>query len=114
MMSAKSISSVLIACLVFIAGWQTGRVMSPYYSATPIIFQDLVASSPNPSPITSSEVQAQGKYVASKNSSIFHDISCPTAKSIKEENRVWFASAEEAKAKGYKPSACTQKLLNVK
>ena len=30
----------VLALLTFIAGWHTGRVMSPYYAAHPIVFED--------------------------------------------------------------------------
>lgn len=35
----RPLSLLLPALLLFAAGWQTGRVMSPYYTAQPIIFQ---------------------------------------------------------------------------
>lgn len=130
-MHAKSISTAILGALIFATGWETGKVMSPYYASTPIVFEDhqpaagggeeqLKALSASPLPTGSAQVQAatitnaQGKYVASKNSTLFHDLSCPAAKSIKPENQVWFASVDAARAAGYSPSACTQKLLNVK
>lgn len=42
-------------------------------------------------------------YVASKNSEVFHAVSAPVAKRIKPENRVYFASREEAQKKGFRP-----------
>lgn len=44
-----------------------------------------------------------GMFVASKNSTIYHKPDCKYAKQIKEENKVWFKSAEEAEKAGYKP-----------
>ncbi len=122
----------ILAVLIFATGWEAGRVMSPYYAATPIIFQDhqpaaggstndlrALIASPSSSPLEHLQPaavinNAQGKYVASKNSTLFHDVSCSAAKSIKPENQVWFASVDAARSAGYSPSACTQKLLNVK
>lgn len=46
-----------------------------------------------------------GKYVGSKNGSKYHLPYCPGAKQMKEENKVWFASKEEAEAAGYAPAA---------
>lgn len=46
-----------------------------------------------------------GKYVASKNGTKYYLPSCKSAKRIKEENRVWFATKEEAQAAGKTPSA---------
>ena len=46
----------------------------------------------------------QGKYLGSKNGSVYHLPTCPGAKRIKDENKVWFASKAEAEARGYKPA----------
>lgn len=46
-----------------------------------------------------------GAYLASKNGTTFHLPWCSGAKKIKEANRVWFASKEDAIAHGYKPAA---------
>lgn len=59
------------------------------------------------SAVSSFSVQssALGKYVASKNGSAYHYPWCSGAKRIKEENKIWFETKEEAEAKGYKPAA---------
>ncbi len=44
-----------------------------------------------------------GMFVASKNSAIYHKPDCKYVKQIKEENKVWFGSAEEAEKAGFKP-----------
>lgn len=49
-------------------------------------------------------VAAGGQYVASKTGKSYHLPWCGGAKQIKEENKVWFATKEEAEAKGYKPA----------
>lgn len=43
-------------------------------------------------------------YVGSKNSDKYHLASCAVAKRIKPENRLCFASREEAEKRGYVPS----------
>ncbi len=48
------------------------------------------------------EVQA---YVASKNGTKYYLPTCGSAKRIKEENRVWFATKGEAEAAGFGPAA---------
>lgn len=45
-----------------------------------------------------------GKYVASKSGSAYHFPWCPGAQRIKEENKIWFDSKEEAESRGYKPA----------
>lgn len=124
---------VLMLLLTFAAGWQLGRVMSPYYAAHPIVFQEALGQpSPNvqaklqqlqqaatPQPTvaaaaTASPVAAsKGLFVGSVNSDLYHDPSCPSASRIKEANQVWFGSREEAEAVGYSPSACTKAKLGL-
>jgi hypothetical protein len=48
-----------------------------------------------------------GKFVASKNSNLYHYYTCPSAKRIKADNQRWFATAQEAEAAGLQPSKCT-------
>ena len=45
------------------------------------------------------------KYVASQQGAKYHFPWCPGAQSIKEENKIWFSSKEEAEKAGYKPAA---------
>ncbi len=44
-------------------------------------------------------------YVASKNGSVFYLPSCGGVRLIKEANKIWFSSKEEASRAGYKPAA---------
>lgn len=46
-----------------------------------------------------------GAYMASKNGTKYYLPTCSSANRIKAENRVWFASREEAEAAGYAPAA---------
>ncbi len=130
----KIIGVGILAILIFLAGWQTGRIMSPYYATSQIVFEDRTCNT-CPSSIGTSEslqelregtktpvntteatvsdpsAQAQqGLYVASKNSTLFHHYACASAKTIKAENQVWYANYEEAVQSGRSPSSCTQKL----
>ncbi len=131
----KMIGYSIFGILLFLLGWQTGRVMSPYYASSPIIFEDRqcsvcpssggtaealqsLISSPDPSsapsvPQSDSRGLPTGQaglYVGSKSSTLFHHYTCASAKSIKPANQVWFATYEAAIAAGRTPSACTQKL----
>jgi len=45
-----------------------------------------------------------GQYVASKSGKAYYLPWCGGVSRIKEENKVWFASKEEAEAKGYAPA----------
>ncbi len=51
-------------------------------------------------------IPEQGKgYVASKSGTKYHLPWCGGAKQIKEENKVWFATKEEAEKAGYTPAS---------
>mgnify|MGYP001574455034 FL=1 len=45
-----------------------------------------------------------GNFMASINGKAYYPANCEAAKRIKEENRIWFRSKEEAEADGYKPA----------
>lgn len=47
----------------------------------------------------------EGGYVASKSGTKYHLPWCGSAKQIKEENKIWFATKAEAEAAGYLPAA---------
>ena len=47
----------------------------------------------------------RGDFVASKNSDKYHYTWCSGAQRIKEENKVWFETREEAEAAGYTPAS---------
>jgi len=49
--------------------------------------------------------EKEGGYVASKNGTKYHLPWCSGALRIKEENKVWFQTKEEAQAQGYAPAA---------
>lgn len=51
-----------------------------------------------------SEAPTDG-YVASKSGSKYHLPWCPGAQSIKEENKIYFDTKEQAKAAGYTPAS---------
>ncbi len=55
------------------------------------------------------EAFATGTLVGSKSGTKYHLPTCPGAKQIKEENKVYFKDNKEAEAAGYKPAAnCPQ------
>lgn len=134
----QTIGLGIIAILIFFVGWQTGRVMSPYYASSQIVFEDRTCSTCPSSVGTSESLQElregtkppsnttstvtsdpsaptvpagqQGLYVGSKNSTLFHHYTCASAKTIKPENQVWYGTYAEAVQAGRSPSSCTQKL----
>ena len=51
-----------------------------------------------------SDTTGQKKFVASKNGSVYHYPWYPGAQQIKEENKIYFNSKEEAEKAGYRPA----------
>lgn len=49
-----------------------------------------------------------GKYVASKQSNIYHEPKCDWAKKIRKERRLWFVSKQEAINKGFRAHDCVK------
>lgn len=47
----------------------------------------------------------KGKYIASKSGKSYHFPWCAGALQIKEANKIWFATKEEAEKRGYKPAS---------
>lgn len=72
-----------------------------------------VASAQTVQPDASPTLVNAKTFVGSKNSDKYHDPSCASAKRIKEENQVWFASRGEAEKAGYTPSECTKEKLGI-
>ena len=50
------------------------------------------------------ESAALGNFVASINGQAYYPKDCAAAQRIKEENRIWFETAPEAEAEGYRPA----------
>ncbi len=62
--------------------------------------------SPSVEPISGlTTSESEGGYVASKNGTKYHLPWCGSAKQIKEENKIWFATKAEAEAAGYAPAS---------
>jgi Metal binding domain of Ada len=60
----------------------------------------------NANPIPSlSDIGETGPIVASKSGTKYHLTSCPGAKQINQENKIFFATAADAVAAGYSPAA---------
>jgi len=51
------------------------------------------------------QTSANGQYVASINGTKYYLPNCSGVRRIKEENKIWFSSQEEAKISGFTPAA---------
>ncbi len=53
---------------------------------------------------TNSNYKILGNFLASINGKAYYPKDCAAANRIKEENRIWFDTKEEAEVQGYKPA----------
>ena len=87
------------------------KIEYPQQSAAAVLSQNAQPGTQNAganeSDVTSSmlQVPSSGGYVASKTGSKYHLPWCAGAQSIKEENKIYFATKAEAEARGYTPAA---------
>ena len=72
-------------------------------STEPLQREITVVSEPKTVEAASSVVETS-QFVASKQGKKYFPVDCGTAKAIKEENKVYFGSEEEAKGAGYERS----------
>lgn len=129
------VGAFVAGALLFTLGWQVGHMMSPYYAATPIVFEEKVGEDhggtleglqqleqagikATKAPVVQASpgtvagaATTSGAYVASKNSTLYHDKRCPSASRIASQNLLTFSTKEQAEAAGFTPSACTKTYL---
>lgn len=113
---------VIIIILTSIASFGLGRLSSIWPAKTPIRIEGTAAirtanfgdttEAKNNGHLPYQEASQKndktsarsGKYVASKSGTAYHYPWCIGAARIKEENKIWFNSKEEAEKTGYKPA----------
>lgn len=98
-----SASFILIAFIAF----GLGRISALEEQKYPIWFEEVGEKAiTSPAKIFNENLggQANKTLVGSKNSDIYYYAWCSGAKKIKEENKIYFSSKQEAKKLGYKPA----------
>jgi len=113
------IGIILISLISFGAGrlFEAGRLTNQpiNYGSEKIINidQNIAAESPTPSPNENPNQQTPQiqtdsagslQIIGNKSSKIYHYPWCSGAKNMKEENKIFFNSTEEAKKAGFKPA----------
>ncbi len=108
--SGDKLSILTLIILASVAGFGTMRLWLIWPAKSPIAIEESAgfagigeAVKTRISASTANQ-KLQGKYVASKNGKSYHLPWCPGARSIKEENKIWFNSKEEAARAGFKPA----------
>ena len=100
---------LLVAGVILLStllAYNAGRLVTVEARKVPIrlLAAPVVATSTLPTPkndLQSKNLNTKGQVVASKNSTKYHFLTCPGAKSIKAENKIFFASAQLAEASGF-------------
>jgi hypothetical protein len=86
------------------ASVREGAVVIVATEPTPNLAESATTTTTTPQ-VTGISSPTEGGYVASKSGEKYHLPWCSGAKSIKEENKIWFKTKEEAEAAGYTPAA---------
>lgn len=100
------IFAALILMLIFSIGLGIGLLVRPNKPVPIIIDKNVKIGLPAQQLELSENYKklfnfSGGNFVASINGKNYYPKDCPSAKKIKEENIIWFNSAEEAEAGGY-------------
>ena len=106
----KNLLIGLALALGFLIGLGTGLLFKSNQVSPIIIDKNIKVGLPEQSGLpaasgnssTPKKPEMFGNFVASINGKAYYPANCAAAKRIKEENRIWFASREEAEADGYK------------
>ena len=105
--------SIISVVLIGTASFGLGRLTKVVGEREPIRIElpsaEVLGASANIQTVTSSNLETEslsaGKYGASKSGTKYHLPWCAGAKSIKEENKIWFDTKDEAEKAGYTPAA---------
>jgi len=94
---------VALIILIGFAGFGLGRLSVMEEKKIPVVITN--ATWEFDSQVAGSVVSVNdGRFVASKNSTKYHLPWCSGAQRIKESNKIWFDSKEEAEQAGYTPA----------
>ncbi len=105
----NDIAIVLIIFFTSLASFGLGRLSKIRESKTPVtvtnmILGEIPAAGRATVPKPDSVAKKTGGIVASKRGSKYHYPWCSGAMRIKESNKIWFSSTEEARDAGYTPA----------
>ena len=96
-----------VIILVAVISFGLGRLSKIREEKTPITIEnaETVKSKPLLTSNIDNEIKTDKIFVASRNGKKYYYAWCDAAKTIKEQNRVWFSTQAEAEKAGYQPAA---------
>ena len=95
-----------VLLLVFLIGLGIGLLINNSEPAQIIIDKNMKIGLPAQAglPNTKNNQAILGNFLASINGKAYYPKDCSAANRIKEENRIWFDTKEEAELQGYQPA----------
>lgn len=108
--NSKDLFLVIIILLTALISFGLGRLSKLEEDKTPLIINQpatpvVSTNTAINEPINTKTANQGGEVVASKNGTKYHFPWCSGAQSIKEENKITFASIEKARKAGYTPAS---------
>lgn len=105
----KSIKYAIYAilALVFLIGLGTGLLINNNEPSQIIIDKNIKIGLPDNDGnqvVDANNYKILGNFLASINGKVYYPKDCAAANRIKEENKIWFNTKQEAEAQGYKPA----------
>lgn len=109
----KDLIVIMVIILVGLISFGLGRLSKIRENKVPVTIENISAAASQIKPVLSLETAQSepimpnqgGMLVGSKNGTKYHYPWCSGALRIKEENKVWFSSIEEARQAGYTPAS---------
>ena len=107
----KELYLATIIILTAVISFGLGRLSKIREEKTPITIENVKenAETSESKPLLTSNVDSGIKadkiFVASRNGKKYYYAWCESAKTIKEQNRIWFSTQAEAEKAGYQPAA---------
>ena len=91
--------TALIIFLISMASFGLGRLSVSLPQKESIHIEDPVSFEAQ-----GADLSKDNSFVASKSGSVYYAVWCSGVSRIREENKVWFRTKEDAKAQGYRPA----------
>ncbi len=101
--TGKDILTVLIIIMVGLGSFGLGRLSkNPPKEPLKVIYEGEELNIPKPvSNVVETTKNSSGGYFGSKQGTKYYPLGCSAGKTIKQENRVYFDTAEDAEKTGY-------------
>lgn len=102
----EDIFVILVIIFVGFGGFGLGRLSLIQEEKTPVTIKSETPSQggESDSKKIADNDNIENRFIASSKGSKYHLPWCPGAERIKEENKIWFASEEDAQRAGYTPA----------